>query len=1527
MTVMRKNLFRFFSLLLSALTVMGATSAPVSRRVQGPKLNPAVKVTTPPEKVRTKGVLQRPQPHHPGVKNVFATSAKSAALKVKSPYKAPLRADATNLPELYGSVIWSDDMSIGTSGGLYIIPTNSSQSFTRLFRYARATNGGVLLGDWYFTCEDLTNPWYGTTIIYTGYRMDTGSDDLWIDGAYYTYSMTYDATTSTVYGIANMGGQYALTKVNFDIQNERVSFEPVGSMEVPNPGIWNAIACDSKGDLWAIYSDCLDPATTDGEMVCIGSTLYKVDKNTAALTMVGDTGFESTYASDATFDLKTDRLLWTVFNAAQEGFLAEVDTTTGAASVIYAFPDNEEVCGLVIPLPEAENGAPSAATDVVANFTGSSLSGSVDFKIPTTLFDGSTATGEVTYTVTANSQVVATGSAVYGSEVTAPVTVQSAGLYTFEVVISNAAGPGPKVEVKAFVGADTPEATTVTASYADGVMTVTWLPVTASINGGYIDVEGMKYTVTRFPDNVVVADKISGTTFTENLAEPDHLIEYYYEVVAVSENLTSQAARSNNVTLGYVVPPFTATFEDTLDGFTAIDANGDGRTWEEHDGFARVIFNADMAMDDWLMSPGLKLEAGKLYVVSADLACLYAEYPERMEIKVGRSATVEGMTMTLLEPTVIDVKTDAPMEWAVNFVPEADGIYYFGFHGISDKDKYYLYVDNFAVSAPVVPDGPDAVTDLTVTPGLSGALTATVSFTTPSVTAGGNELTSLSKVELRRGTELIHTWTSPAVNTPLTYTDNLTEEGDYTYSVKAYSSEGPGPEVTASVYVGVDYPASVSGVTAYETDKVGEVTVTWNPVTTTVEGAPLDASVIRYQLCLLAGEMMVPVIAPTSATSVTYQALPEGNQRFMQYAVLAETDRGYSKVLNSSLSELIPVGTPYSGLTLSSAEDVENYIVATTGNGAASWSVYGNDLVPSQDGDNIMFAAMGKYENSYATLYTGLVSLEGIDNPALTYYTYNIDLGEGDPDLNEIVVGVKAKGEQEFVSVNAVVVSETGPVNHWNRIAVDLSEYAGKTIQVSFYTMLRTASYTIIDNIRIATLYGKDLAVTEIKAPERVTTGDNYTVDVTVSNVGSVTAEAFTVELYAGNELVATAAGNDLAAGFTENYEFNLTMAPDAIEPIKFTAKAVLPGDENADNDQSGSVTVTPVASTLPAATGLDAKVDGAAVKLTWTKPDFALIPADAVTDDFEDGIAFASFYGDWTFVDKDGVEVDGFNGIDVPNIVEGETKGSFWIWDAGSVGADNNTFNAHSGNKYLFALYRYDGGKSDEWAISPELNGTAQTITFYAKSYSSGYPEAIKVWYSTGSTDPADFIEVKTVDPVPSAWTLIDFEVPAGAKHFAINSCAVNSFMLMVDDVTYIPAGAPVSVFFEGYEVYRNGVIINDAAVETCEYTDANVVDGDVYDYTVVAVYNKGRSVSSNVATILYQSSGLDTVNAASVAIATTRNSIVVTGAEGMPVAVYAVDGKTLYSDQGHAKTVIPVNQGVYVVKAGQTIRKVIVR
>ena len=66
--------------------------------------------------------------------------------------------------------------------------------------------------------------------------------------------------------------------------------------------------------------------------------------------------------------------------------------------------ENATVVGMVIPMPKAAAAAPNTATDVQAQFTDASTSGTISFKAPETQFDGTALASGTTlsYIVTAD---------------------------------------------------------------------------------------------------------------------------------------------------------------------------------------------------------------------------------------------------------------------------------------------------------------------------------------------------------------------------------------------------------------------------------------------------------------------------------------------------------------------------------------------------------------------------------------------------------------------------------------------------------------------------------------------------------------------------------------------------------------------------------------------------------------------------------------------------------------------------------------------------------------------------------------------------------------------------------------------------------------------------------------------------------------------------------------------------------------------------------------------------------------------
>ncbi|SNU04396.1 Cleaved Adhesin Domain [Prevotellaceae bacterium MN60] len=247
--------------------------------------------------------------------------------------------------------------------------------------------------------------------------------------------------------------------------------------------------------------------------------------------------------------------------------------------------------------------------------------------------------------------------------------------------------------------------------------------------------------------------------------------------------------------------------------FGVIDSNDDGKTWGFKASETYYTYSAAHAANDWLVSPAIKLEAGKKYRFAIDAAAASVQYPERLEVKAGAEPKASAMTLQVLEPTNITWVTPQTLE-NVSFSVAETGYYHFGIHAISDANQFDLVVGNFVVESGVEPTAPAAVTDLTVVP-TGNKLEANISFTAPTKTVGGDNLPSLTKIEILRNGEVIKTLDENIVpGNQYSYVDNDPSlvAGTYTYQVVAYNASGNGMksnEVSVFLMMVLDIPYMV----------------------------------------------------------------------------------------------------------------------------------------------------------------------------------------------------------------------------------------------------------------------------------------------------------------------------------------------------------------------------------------------------------------------------------------------------------------------------------------------------------------------------------------------------------------------------------------------------------------------------------------------------------------------------------------------------------------------------------------------
>lgn len=198
------------------------------------------------------------------------------------------------------------------------------------------------------------------------------------------------------------------------------------------------------------------------------------------------------------------------------------------------------------------------------------------------------------------------------------------GLYKYTVVAENAAGEGLRESRSVFVGKDTPGAplnVTLTASGDEG--TITWAAPTTGAHGTWFDAESMTYTITRHPDNTVIAENLPGYTYTDKVKS---VKGYSYTVTAYNNEGQGLSATSNTISFGPNIElPYEVNFtnKEDFDAWDVIDHNHDGTYWQFgyyacHNGEMGMcpIYDATFCGNkpsDYLMSPVFKTVEGQEY--------------------------------------------------------------------------------------------------------------------------------------------------------------------------------------------------------------------------------------------------------------------------------------------------------------------------------------------------------------------------------------------------------------------------------------------------------------------------------------------------------------------------------------------------------------------------------------------------------------------------------------------------------------------------------------------------------------------------------------------------------------------------------------------------------------------------------------------------------------------------------------------------------------------------------------------------
>lgn len=982
--------------------------------------------------------------------------------------------------------------------------------------------------------------------------------------------------------------------------------------------------------------------------------------------------------------------------------------------------------------------------------------------------------------------------------------------------------------------------------------------------------------------------------------------------------LTTKANSNPNPDGSYEIP-YIEDFENTAQGlkglenlgFTVFDLDGDKVTWKASFG-DMVIEIAEGAHNDWAITPGLKLKKGNSYRVTFSTKCVLSD-PERIEILAGTSPTVEAMTTRLLEPYVIDW-TDGYRTIDMLLTPENDGVWYIGFHCISDADKFKLFIDEIKVESPMSTSCPDKPTQVSATPDAQGRPQVVISFTAPTVTVNGASLQSLTSLTVKCGDRVVDTVSNPTPGQQYSVTDTQATYGDTTYDVYGSNTGGDGNIESVQVKVGLDAPAPLTSVTTTVTTE--GVILSWPAVTKDVNGRTYATGLVTYKICRVIGEEVSLVADNITDTQYTVTIDPQSEQDFYQWAVLPSYADFTS---NGAFSDMVPMGKPYvipfaesfpSGAPTykwysDNPDPLHPAIVEI-----ATDETYAVDGLTSSDNDNGYVYFMANVEGYSARICSAKISLENSVSPVMSFKTFGIS----EKSLNEIIVSVNTgNGFEEIASF--VCDAPTC----WEQLEVDLTPFVGQTVQIAFTGRTRSFAAITVDDIRIVERPTHNLALTSIDAPTMVYAGISSAISAEVSNKGAQAAESYDVEFYVDGALVSTIKGTSLASAKSTNIECPYTFS--AMTPGHVTVQAVVKYTPDMDATDNNSVqkSVAVRKNSFPVPVNLAAQTENGQIILNWTAPSLSDNKWD-VAENFDDCPSWTHELDGWTFIDRDLAPV-GTTWFEIPGLINEQSTSSFFVFDA-TKDTDFDT-KANSGVNFLASLYvTGEEGNVDDWAISPLLSGDAQTISLYACSFSHLYSERMEILYTDkDSSSPEDYTPVEgfSAEDIPTTWTRYEAHLPQGARHFAIRNSSKNQFMLMVDDISF--QAAPEQLSLSGYNVYRNGEKLNSGLLETTNFSvEAGTDKSDRFQVT--AVYDKGESKPSDAVTL--DGSAISEISDASTIIVYVDGVNIVVGGYDGTVTVADLSGKTVYN--GNSGVISGLSGGVYIVRAGDHAVKVII-
>ena len=992
-------------------------------------------------------------------------------------------------PILRGNMVsnlaWSGLDNTEVPRGIYNLPLKPNLSASEITPVAthpfmNGLSGGTVSDNVYYAI--VTHPMPGipySTTYFSTFGLDEGNlitDELISSALHIALGTTTDPSTGTVYGI--FYGDEWQTTYEFGTIDYKTMTRGESKFAVTQPYV---LAAAPEGVIYAIGYD-------DGY-------LYKVNVAAQSFDKIGDTGLGTlkfyenqwkwyAYPQSMIYDTRSNRLYWAEYRRTDwqtcEANLYEVNPENGSVTLMSEMPNLIEMTNLYIPWEPAD-AAPDDITNLRVDFSGGNKTGNICFTLPSTTYDGESLTGELTCYITANGDTISTVKAQSGSAVAAPVTISDDSSVYFKVSAANNAGSSNVAGIRAWIGRDYPLAVSdiaLTFDKTTGTVNLTWAKVSSQkgVNDGYVDTDNITYTVTRYPDEVVVAENIAESACTDKLLKGNEMQSYYYTVIASNgTGFNSEATTSSRCIYG---KPFDTPYFDDIDGtisqylYTVHDNNADGESWitiptsvATETRWEYNSSNAQGKSDEWLITPAITLSPDSLYRFSAAIGTT-TRYTSKIEAAYGTDADDLSGYQTLVEP--FEFNTPRVNQFITKDIRvDKAGEYYFGLHAINEGAGGIIVVDSIEVKSLGLIGAPGAVRDLTVNPDDTNINRATISFYSPDVSSTGEAINTLSYIEVYRDNSvLLATLKDVAVGKQYTVEDEVGEGGFHSYSAVAYNDRGKGLDCEPiRVWFGYDMPLAPENVLLKDNFD-GTFTVTWNIPERGVHGGFVDPSVLKFNIYKVSATNYILDVLGSDVEGNSYTAgLPANSwkQDFMYVSVMATLD-GLA-VTDRTMSNCVQYGEPNTLPFVESAPNGQfqnNQTLSVCARDPYTGFFTNTGRSADEDGGSIMFTSYNT--GAWARIGTGMISIAGSVDPRLSYSYYAIPGVSADLKVDVI----KANG-MDSTAVKTVNLGSITDTEQWCTSTISLQPWIDEHhIYVCFTgTVNDPGAQIYIDNIEV----------------------------------------------------------------------------------------------------------------------------------------------------------------------------------------------------------------------------------------------------------------------------------------------------------------------------------------------------------------------------------------------------------------------------------------------------------------------------